>query len=245
MPTLLESACLNSSSNTFEKHEFIFLFLSENIISTQFKRQGLKKKSRQRVYWDLNPFTLNYRWAMLHQVCIIPTLMNNEAQKIDIIHFGYFHTSVIASGVTQKELEKCVLSWLLQGSRDSMRKYLKAKGQQQIGRWNGLSISLKTMVSPFKKQEIHQWSQREGWKAHHWKCKADKLPNQGDLWHSNKKWGVCWEVLGRRWERRRSAGCADWRHTIRTASDTSFYLHFRPQQNVWCYPWNHIWTEPC
>lgn len=67
---------------------------------------------------------------MLHQVCIIPTLMNNEAQKIDIIHFGYFHTSVIASGVTQKELEKCVLSWLLQGSRDSMRKYLKAKGQQ-------------------------------------------------------------------------------------------------------------------
>lgn len=43
MPTLLESACLNSSSNTFEKHEFIFLFLSENIISTQFKRQGLKK----------------------------------------------------------------------------------------------------------------------------------------------------------------------------------------------------------
>ena len=41
---------------------------------------------------------------MLHQVCIIPndipTLMNNEAQKIDIIHFGYFHASVIASGVT-------------------------------------------------------------------------------------------------------------------------------------------------
>lgn len=52
-------------------------------------------------------------------------------------------------------------------------------------------------------------------------------------------------ALARRQKRRQFAGCAEGSTQSGQLSHRSFYLHFRPQQNVWCYPWNHIWTEPC
>jgi hypothetical protein len=61
--------------------------------------------------------------------------------------------------------------------------------------------------------------------------------------HVEQQWE--WRsLLGGRQGRRQGWLCR-WFHIIRTASERSFYLHFHHQQNVWCYPWNHILTELC
>lgn len=146
------------------------------------------------------------------------------------------------------ELKTCVPRWLLQGNRDSMRKYLGAKGQQtQLASDVGFPSPWKLWCTPL----------RSGYSTES-KTFADDLRGKGGkpitkdarLTSSqmNGTRGAATRrgsVLGRRQERRQGAGCADGSAQPGRLSTGSFYLHFRPRQNVWCYPWNHIWTEPC